>query len=326
MRFVSNNLKINREQAEELLLSPKPRISIDIETISTDYRLPLGIAIAVSPDTGFYFFNTKDELIKQTVDSAALVIFHNTAFDLPILWELGITPLHWEDTMLLAYSAGILEKGLESLSFTVLNAPYTSVTSQWKKKDQGNIAIDHVKMAGWSIQHAINTYNLWDRIPKTQLYWEIDRPSIDLVLEMEQWGVLIDQHRLTEVEQQAMDIASPMEKELKEELGIENINSNPQVAAALQAMGIIGTRKTGSDKMSVSEESLKPLNLPLTNKILRYRSIMKTLTTYIPAFRNIDSQGRLHTQFGYTNTGRWSSKKPNLQNITRDSKFALEEE
>jgi len=48
---------------------------------------------------------------------------------------------------------------------------------------------------------------------------------------------------------------------------------------------------------------------------------MKTLTTYVPAFRTVDDKGRLHTRFGYTNTGRWSSSGPNLQNITRDEKF-----
>ena len=58
---------------------------------------------------------------------------------------------------------------------------------------------------------------------------------------------------------------------------------------------------------------------------------MKTLSTYIPAFRSVDSSGRLHTVYGYTNTGRFKSgdkmrKKTNLQNITRDSKFAVEEE
>jgi len=51
---------------------------------------------------------------------------------------------------------------------------------------------------------------------------------------------------------------------------------------------------------------------------------MKTLQTYVPAFRSTDVNGRLHTRFGYTNTGRWSSSGPNLQNITRDEKFEEE--
>ena len=321
--LVSNNLELTKEQAEQLIVSPKSRIAIDIETISLEDTLPLGIAIAVSSDTSFYFFNVRDELIQQAVSSSGLVLFHNAAYDIPILEKLGIKVSHYEDTMLLAYSAGILDKSLESLSFSILNAPYTAVTSQWKKANQGNIAINHIKMAGWSIQHSLNTYNLWDKLPKTRLYRDIDRPCIDLVLEMEKYGILIDQYRLTLVEQQAMDRATPLEQELKDELHVENLNSNPQVAEALRSMGIIGTRKTKSDRMSVSEESLKPLNLPVTNKLLEYRGIMKTLSTYIPALRKVDSSGRVHTHFGYTDTGRWSSSRPNLQNLTRNETMEI---
>ena len=179
-------------------------------------------------------------------------------------------------------------------------------------------------MGGMCIIHACNTYALWDVLPKTQLYKNIDRPSIDLVLEMEKWGVLIDQYKLTEVEQDTVVKANQMEVELKEELGDVNLASNPQMVKALQAKGIMGTRKTKGGAQSVSEESLRPLNHPLTNKLLDYRSVMKTLTTYVPAFRSTDTNGRLHTKFGYTSTGRWASSGPNLQNITRDEKFDSE--
>ena len=49
------------------------------------------------------------------------------------------------------------------------------------------------------------------------------------------------------------------------------------------------------------------------------------------AFRNVDSQGRLHTHFGYASTGRLRSfseggEGTNLQNLTKDSKFVDEDE
>lgn len=316
MRFTVNK-DITREEAEKLLRNQKEKISLDIETVSLENPLPLGVAIAVSPDTGFYFFNPKDQMLKEIIESVDTVIFHNAAFDLPILSKLGITVKNYEDTMLQAYSAGILNKSLEALSSSLLNRDCPSVTTLWRKKIQGNISIDHVKMASMSIIHACNTYALYESIPITTLYKEIDRPCVDLVIEMEKWGVQIDQYRLTEIEQETVSIVSKLEKEIKRELGELNLESNPQVAKALQAKGILGTRKTKTNAMSVSEESLKPLNHPLTNKLLEYRGEMKTLSTYVPAFRNPDSNGRLHTKFGYTNTGRWSSYGPNLQNITR---------
>ena len=326
MQFVTNLGTQDREEAERFLLQPRNAVALDIETVSLENRLPLGIGIALDGKIGYYFFNPRDNLISHLIHQTPIVLVFNASFDVPILGKLGHIVNHYEDVMLLAYSCGILEKSLEHLSQGFLCAPYTSVTSQWKKKEQGNIGIDHIKMAGWCLQHALNTYNLWCKLPKTSLYLELDRPCVDLIIEMERWGLLIDQYRLTEVEQETFTKAAKLEGEIKQEFGISGINlaSNPQVAAALQMKGIIGTRKTKAGKESVSDESLRSLNLPLTNKLLKWRSIMKTLTTYIPALRNADYTGRVHTQYGYTDTGRWSSSKPNLQNLTRDEKFQEE--
>jgi len=148
---------------------------------------------------------------------------------------------------------------------------------------------------------------------------------------MEQWGILIDQHQLTEVEQVAVTRANRLKDELMAELGDINLASNSQCVVALQAKGILGTRKTKSGADSVGEESLRPLGNPTANKLLEWRSVQKTISTYIPAFRKVDSSGRLHTCYGYTNTGRFKSgdkmrKLTNLQNITRNEKFTTEEE
>lgn len=323
MRFVVNLPNLSLEEAESLLLQQRDRIAVDVETVSLDNLLPLGIAIAISPDCGYYFFNPGDKLVSQVILQTPTVIFQNCKFDIPILGRLGIILNSYEDTKLLAYSAGILDNSLEDLSMSILLKDCPSVTSQWKKKDQGNIAIDHVKMAGMSITHACNVYALWDKLPKTDLYYEIDKPCIALLMEMEKWGLPIDQFRLTLVEQASMERANQLEQELKQELGSINLASNPQVVKALQTKGIIGTRKTKSGKESVSEESLKPLNHPLTNNLLEWRGVMKTLTTYLPALRSPGSDGRVHTRFGYTNTGRWSSSGINLQNITRTEKNDL---
>ncbi|KKL81843.1 hypothetical protein LCGC14_1990740 [marine sediment metagenome] len=327
MRFLANDLTLTREECLELLVRPKTHIALDIETVSIENTLMLGIGIALSPDQGFYFFDTYDELLPEIFASTDVVVTHNGKFDIHIMRERGYQIADFEDTKMLAYSAGILEHSLVELSASILHKSCPSVTSQWRKPNSGNIAIDHRKMGGMCITHACNTFALWEKIPKTDLYWEIDKPSVELVIEMEKWGLLINQHTLTIVEQQTMEQVLPLEKELLEELEIENLGSNPQVAEALGRLGIVGTRKTKSAKESVSSDSLKPLNLPLTDKILKFRSLMKTLTTYVPAFRGkIDHNGRLHTNFGLTSTGRWNSSKPNLQNITRNEKFCMEEE
>ena len=317
MRFAINKPNVSEEEAKSLLLSPKEKISVDIETVSLENRLPLGIAVAVSPKLGFYFFNPRDELL-GIIPQTPLVLFQNAKFDIPILWKLNWGIQRYEDTKILAYSAGILENSLGALSQSLLHRDCPSVTSQWRKKNQGNIGIDHVKMAAMSIIHACNTFALWDKLPKIPLYYEIDKPCIKLLMEMEGWGLTIDQYMLTQVEQATVSKTKQLEQELWQELGQINLASNPQVTKALQDKGIIGTRKTRGGAESVSEESLRPLKNPLTDKLLEYRGEIKTITTYVPAFRSTDNNGRIHTEFGNTDTGRWKSSNPNLQNITRN--------
>ena len=328
MRFIVNKDIPTEEEAIALMLTPRDKVAIDIETVSLENKLPLGIGIAISPTTGFYFFNIADELVCEMIEDVSLVVGHNVSFDIPLIRNKGIKVRDYDDTMLLAYSAGLLEKSLADLSSTLLLRDNPSVTTLWRKPKQGNIAVDHVKLGQICITHACNTYALHNALPRTALYDNLDKPCIELVMEMEGWGLLIDQFQLTEVEYNVVTKANKLEYELRMELGVPDINlaSNPQVAEALRVKGIIGTRKTKSSKASVSEDSLKPLDLPTTNKLLRWRSLMKTLTTYVPAFRKVDHHGRIHTVFGYTETGRWKSGdkeqgKPNLQNITRDEKF-----
>lgn len=330
MRFIVNK-DITLNEALALAKQPRNKVSIDIETVSLENQLPLGLGVAIDKDTAFYFFDLNDELAKDMVNKVSLVIGHNVAYDIPKLRHYGYMVQDYDDTMLMAYSAGMLDKSLADLSMNLFLRECPSVTELWRKKDQGNVAIDHLRLGQICMTHAMLTYQLSDTIPITDLYLNIDKPCIELVMEMEGWGVLIDQYALTRVEQSVMNIVMPLEEELKAELHVDNLASNPQVADALKAMGIIGTRKTKSAKDSVSEDSLRPLDLPITNKLLKWRSWMKNLNTYIPTFRKTDHLGRLHTVFGYTNTGRWKSGdkrqgKPNLQNITRDEKFIVEED
>lgn len=329
MRFIVNKT-LTLDEAIALAKQPRSKVAVDIETVSLENQLPLGVGVAISPSIGYYFFDPGDELAHEMIESVDKVAMHNVSHDLPKLLDRKYKVRNYDDTMLMAYSAGLLERSLADLSQTLLVRENPSVTTLWTRpKQKANIAIDHVKLGQICIIHACNTYALHDYLPMTTLYHTIDKPCIELVMEMERWGVLIDQVALTRVEQSVIDIVSPIEEELKKELHIDNLASNPQVAEALRNLGIIGTRKTKSAKDSVSEESLKPLNLPLTNRLLEWRSRMTTLTRYVPAFRKVDHIGRVHTVFGYTDTGRWKSGdrkqgKPNLQNITRDEKFALE--
>jgi len=297
------------EQVEALLREKREYVSVDVETVTVENQVPLGIAVGLSAKIGVYFFNPRDPLLREVLDGVDFVVLHNAKFDLPILARQGFFIPRFEDTKILAYSNGILENSLESLSIELLTEPCPSVKDQWLPKIKANIGVDHVKMGGMSIIHACNTYALWELLPKPDLYYEIDKPCISLVMEMESWGVKIDQFKTTEIDHQTTIRVRELEAELARILGPINLNSNPQIVKALQGIGVMGTRKTKTGADSVSEDSLKALNHPVANQILEHRKLMKTINTYIVAFRNVDSRGRVQTRLNYTTTGRWRSGK-----------------
>jgi DNA polymerase I-like protein with 3'-5' exonuclease and polymerase domains len=98
----------------------------------------------------------------------------------------------------------------------------------------------------------------------------------------------------------------------RESFGEEiNPNSPSQLKSALEEKGL---------KLSnTSEQTLKEEDQPLTTCVLNYRSAKKQMEQAETLLKSIESDGRIHARFEPTgtDTGRFSSKNPNLQNIGR---------
>ena len=318
MRGLISNFADTEEKTEEVLRAHRGTLALDIETVSLENKLPVGIGIALDADRGAYFWDIFDPLLKEVLDNSDKLLLHNAKYDLPVLYSYGLIGRDkpFEDTMTTAYALGYLENSLASLSQEVLNKANPSITELWEKKEQGNIGVNHFDVGRTCITHATNTYGLYNSLEQSSLYKEIDRPYVSCLMEMEEWGLYVNQAQLTKVEYETVLKVTDLKNKLKQDLGDINLNSNPQVTKALQTIGVLGTRKTKAGATSVSDESLAPLNHPVANNLLMYRSEMKTISTYIPAFRTVDNKGRMHTDFAYTRTGRLRSRDPNLQNIT----------
>lgn len=96
-----------------------------------------------------------------------------------------------------------------------------------------------------------------------------------------------------------------------------NINSPKQVAALLyDVIGVEPTKKYGR---STSVHALSLIKHPICELILKYRGIETLLGTFIDKLPNEANKetGRIHAKFNQvgTDTGRFSSSEPNLQNI-----------
>ena len=169
--------------------------------------------------------------------------------------------------------------------------------------------------------------HLWPLLEKeaklTYIYRDIEIPAMQILFEIERFGVLVDADSLDKQTINLSDRIQIIEKEAFEEAGSNfNLSSPKQLQEILfnqKQLPIL--KKTPGGKPSTNEEVLQQLALdhPLPALILSHRTLSKLKTTYTEKLpRMIDRHtGRIHTNYAQAvaNTGRLASNEPNLQNI-----------
>jgi DNA polymerase I-like protein with 3'-5' exonuclease and polymerase domains len=140
----------------------------------------------------------------------------------------------------------------------------------------------------------------------------LENRLIPVVVEMENRGFGINRERLLGVMDDCSTKLDEALANFKEAFGEEvNPNSPRQLKKALMEKGL---------KLSnTSEQTLKEEGQPATTCILNYRSTKKRMEQAETLLKAIEEDGRIHAQFTPTGaiTGRFSCRKPNLQNISR---------
>jgi DNA polymerase I len=149
------------------------------------------------------------------------------------------------------------------------------------------------------------------------IFYKVESPLLPKVTKMERAGLLVDlefgQKYGTELDEYLEKLA----EEIKEEFGDVNLNSPQQMQVALyETHGL----EDISGKKSTDKKTLEILSseLPILETILTYKDLYKLNSTYISALPDkIKDDGRIHGQFNQdtTDTGRFSSKEPNMQNL-----------
>lgn len=328
-------------------------VALDTETDSpypTRARL-VGISFSVKPHQAFYlplrhdYPNAPDQVPKKKAfqllegvltDPKIKKTGHNIKYDFIVLHREGITLQGIDlDTMVLSY---LLEPNwgkhnLNKLAITYLQVdtiPYHEVVGKGKNEVTMN-AVNIEKVTPYACQDADLALQLglllWPKVKEKgvdQLYESLERPLIQVLADMEMWGVRIDPkvlEDLSEELQQDLDILQTKIYAISQEEF--NINSPKQVGNILfEKMGIQSKRKTQKTKshstdMSVLQELAK--YHPIAQHMLEYRQFSKLKSTYsdtLPLLINPDTD-RIHTSYNQTvaATGRLSSSDPNLQNI-----------
>ena len=261
-------------------------------------------------------------------------IAHNIKYDLHILANEGwdITKIQpFDDTMLLSYilHGALHGHGLDELAEKYLghnNIKFSDLFDvKIKDSDRcfATLPVDvAAKYSGEDAVICMALYNLMRPELDTneqlrKLYENCDLPLCLVLCTMERNGISVNRDKLNDLSNVFHKQLSNLESEIYQLVGHEfNIGSPKQLATILFDELNLPTSK----KRSTDADSLNDLidQHPVIEKILNWRSVAKLAGTYADALpHQIAKDGRIHTTYlqTSTNTGRLSSRNPNLQNI-----------
>ena len=178
-------------------------------------------------------------------------------------------------------------------------------------------------------QDAAVTLRLWERL-RTDLVkdectsiFELETSLIPVLLDMKTKGVRVDMDRAEQTKKELTARERALLKEVKEETGIA---IEPWVATSIaKAFDSVGVKYAATEKTgapSFTKQFLANHEHPLAKKIVKIRELNKANTTFVETILEHSHNGRIHCDFnalrsddGGTVTGRFSSSKPNLQQI-----------
>ena len=261
-------------------------------------------------------------------------IGHNLKYDLHILanhgWDVTkIYPI--DDTMLLSYilHGATHGHGLDELALKYLGHENIKFASLFPPKTKNSdMRFDTLSIEAaceYAAEDACICRALYDLMrPQLDandvlrhLYETCDLPLMIVLLQMERVGVLADRIKLQQLSSVFHQQLQSLEQKIWAHAGHEfNIASPKQLGVVLfDELQLPANRKRSTDAGALNE--LIDTH-PIIEDIMNWRSVAKLAGTYADALpHQIASDGRIHTTYlqTSTNTGRLSSRDPNLQNI-----------
>jgi DNA polymerase I len=328
-------------------------VAVRTETTALDYMAAeiVGLAFAAEPGRAIYIpvahnyagvpaqLSLEEVLreLRPLLENPSLPkLGHHIKYEAHVLKRHGIELRGLRfDSMLESYvwNSTATRHDLEALARKYLGIDlieYESLTGKGAKQIGFNqVALD--KAQDYAAEAADITLqlhrHLWEKIEGTpelkQLYETIEQPLVDVLLRMEQAGVLIDGAQLR---QQSQELAQRM-REIEVQAhaaggGPFALESPKQLQEVLFGkLGLPVLAKTPTGQPSTAESVLEELaaSYELPKLIMEYRAFSKLKSTYtdkLPLQIN-RTTGRVHTSYhqAVAATGRLSSQDPNLQNI-----------
>lgn len=314
----------------QLVKSPPPVISMDVETISLEERMPLGFSIATSPTDAWYFrthpeLDQEIELIVPLLNNPNIKkVFHNAFFDLRAFPLTGnnINSSNIADTNVMARLCGRANTKLFELAAEVGMEVEDASSMLGRHEGKTMLDIPPDELAMKCANDARTTLALYyhylpDIDPE---YFKIEMKVIPILIDMSLRGLKVNQEdRAREEVRLEKDVAYYRELCDGEDF---NPASNQQVGYILAKRGNFLPFTRGRKNLQVNEEQLEFLDDPIAAIVLNFRKANKLLTTYIRPLRDED---RIYTEYSLDIiVGRIQSSKRNMQNIPPAMRYIFE--
>lgn len=339
------------EQLETLLaeLRQQPQICVDLETTSQDPVRAEIVGWAICWKAGeAYYIPVDGPQGSRTLKAADVVagmkpiledpgrttINQNIKYDMLVLRHVGIEIAQIGlDPMVGDYllDAGARSHGLGELSKRYLQREMIPISDLIGKGKQQlkMFEVDVVRAAEYAsedadicvrvaaiIEERLKQEQLWE------LYWNLERPLIPVLAEMEWNGIRVNVEELRRQSAELEVRLNALMHEIHAAAGQTfNIDSPKQLAKVLFDDLKLPVQKRTKTGPSTDQEVLEKLAVkhPLPKMIIEHRQLTKLKGTYLDTLPDLVNPrtGNIHTSFSQVTaaTGRLSSSDPNLQNI-----------
>ncbi len=333
-------------------LKAADQFAFDTETTSLDYMKAriVGVSFAVEVGEAAYvpfahdYLDAPEQLSERDVlgglkalleDENKKKIGQNLKYDAHVLANHEITLKGIaQDTMLESYVLDSTQRhGMDALALRLLGHStihFEDIAGKGVKQLTFN-QIDLEQAGPYAAEDADITLQIHQKLSAAldqqpalkSIYLDIELPLLNVLLNIERNGVLVDVAMLEKHSKQLAERMKELEQQAYDEAGETfNLASPKQLGSILfEKLKIPTKKKTKTGQYSTAEDVLQELAIDyaLPKLILEHRSVSKLKSTYtdkLPLQVN-EKTGRVHTSYNQTvaATGRLSSTDPNLQNI-----------
>ncbi len=309
-------------------------VAFDTETTGVDVwsEKIVGFSFTNSKDLGWYvplghnYLGVEEQIsiddIKPLMSEFKRfnLLGHNFKFDKHIIFNtFGVELPIYADTIILSWLENPSNShSLDNLAYTLLKHK-TIKFKDIVKRGEDFSSVDIDTGAKYAVEDVLVTLRLYSHYKATlqpelfEMGTGFEIRVSEILFEMESQGVKVDIERFKDLEGGIKKELERVKQDIFAISGYElNLNSPKQVAELLFDHLKIPAKKRSTDEMSL--KSLQSNN-PIISYILNYRELFKLISTYLQPLQSYGDVVRTTFVQTGTETGRLSSRNPNLQNI-----------